>query len=199
MRIIAVSLLAVLALAAAALAGGRSRTYAIPGDRVFPEGVAYDAASRAFYVGSTTDGQIFRGRVDGPAAVGFLPGGSNGRTTATGMKVAARRLYVAGAATGRVFVYALPSKKLVAKFETGSGGFLNDLVVERDGDVIVTDSMRPYLWRITAAQVRAGKGTPHKINYDTGAKGGFNANGIVVVGRNRVVFVDSGDGTLSYV
>src|SRR5438105_4952933 len=93
MRILAVFLLVVLALAAAAPAADRSRTYAIPGDKVFPEGVAYDAASKAFYVGSTTDGQIFRGRIDGPAAVGFLPGGRDGRTTATGMKVAGRRLY----------------------------------------------------------------------------------------------------------
>ena len=199
MRISALALLAVLVLAAAAPAGERSRTYAIPGDKVFPEGVAYDAANRAFYVGSTTDGQIYRGRIDGPAAAPFLPGGSGGRTTATGMKVAGKRLYVAGAGTGRVFVYALPSKKLVATFRTGSGGFLNDLVVERDGDVIVTDSMRPYLFRITARQVSAGKGTPQKIPYDTGAKGGFNANGIVSVGDDRVVFVDTGDGTLSYV
>ena len=54
MRISALALLAVLVLAAAAPAGERSRTYAIPGDKVFPEGVAYDAANRAFYVGSTT-------------------------------------------------------------------------------------------------------------------------------------------------
>jgi sugar lactone lactonase YvrE len=187
------------ALGAVAPAGGRSRTYAIPGSRVFPEGVAYDARSRAFYVGSSENGQIFRGRVDGPAAIGFLAPGADGRTAATGMKVAGRRLYVAGAATGKVFVYALATKKLVARFDTGSGGFLNDLVVERDGDVIVTDSMRPDLYRITAKQVRAGHGTPQKIRYDTGAKGGFNANGIVVTGEHRVLFVDSGDGTLTAV
>jgi Cu-Zn family superoxide dismutase len=199
MRIPAVSLLALLAVCAVAAAGGRSRTYAIPGGQVFPEGVAYDARTKAFYVGSSQDGQIFRGRLDGPAAIGFLAAGRDGRTAATGMKVSGRRLYVAGAGTGRVFVYRLADKKLVGRYDTGSGGFLNDLVVERDGDVIVTDSMRPYLFRITARQVRAGLGRPQRIPYDTGAKGGFNANGIVAVGDDRVVFVDSGDGTLSYV
>ena len=182
-----------------ALAQDRSRTYSIPGDRVFPEGVAYDARTKAFFVGSSATGQVFRGRLSGPAAIGFLDGGKDRRTAATDMKVAGRRLYVAGAATGRLFVYALATKKLIARFETGSGGFLNDIAVERDGDVIVTDSMRPFLFKFTAKQIRAGRGTPKRIPYDTGAKGGFNANGIVAVAPNRVVFVDTGDGTLGYV
>jgi sugar lactone lactonase YvrE len=199
MRPLTAVLLAALALPVLAFAAERSRTYAIPGDHVFPEGVAYDDRTRAFYVGSTDNGQIFRGRLNGPAAIGFLAPGGDGRTFVTGMKVAGRKLYVAGATSGRVWVYRLSDKKLLARFDTGSGGFLNDLVVERDGDVIVTDSMRPFLYKITAAQVRAGRGTPKKIPYDTGAKGGFSANGIVAVGLNRVVFVDTGDGTLGYV
>src|SRR3954452_10590101 len=127
MRSLTACALVLLAVPVLAFAGGRSRTYAIPGDRVFPEGVAYDARTRAFYVGSNENGQIFRGRVDGPAAIGFLPPGTDGRTSVTGMKVSGRRLYVAGAATGRLFVYRLSDKRLVARFDTGSGGFLNDL------------------------------------------------------------------------
>src|SRR4051812_33554340 len=96
-------ILACLALAVPALAGGGSRTYSLPGETVFPEGVAYDASARAFYVGSTTDGAIYRGRLSGTAARPFLPGGPDGRSAATGMKVAGGRLYVAGAATGNVW------------------------------------------------------------------------------------------------
>ena len=166
-----------------------SHTYAIPGDKVYPEGVATDG--KRFYAGSTTDGTIFRGALTGKGAQPFLPGGADGRTTAIGLKVAGGRLYVAGGPTGKVWVYELATKKLLATYDTGSGGFLNDLAIERDGDLIVTDSQRNVLFRITR------EGDISQLPYSPGAKGGFNANGIVPVGRNRVLFVDSGDGTLT--
>ena len=53
--------LALLSVLAAPAAAGGGRTYAIPGDSVYPEGVAYDQRNRQFYVGRTTDGTIFRG------------------------------------------------------------------------------------------------------------------------------------------
>jgi Cu-Zn family superoxide dismutase len=196
---VSLAILASLALAVPALAGGGSRTYSLPGDAVFPEGVAYDASARAFYVGSTNDGTIFRGQISGTGAQPFLPGGPDGRTFVTGMKVAGGRLYAAGAATGNVWVYSLKTKKLLARYATGSGGFLNDIAIERDGDVIVTDSQRLFLLKLTAKQARSGGGKPKRIPYKRGAKGGFNANGIVPVGDHQVIFVDSGDGTLTLV
>ena len=35
--------------------------YILPGNAVFPEGVAYDQRSSSVFVSSTTDGTIFRG------------------------------------------------------------------------------------------------------------------------------------------
>ena len=74
-----------------------STRYILPGNAVFPEGVAYQPSAGAYFVGSTTDGTIFRGTLHEPAASVFLPPGGDGRTTATGLKVDSRgRLFVSG-------------------------------------------------------------------------------------------------------
>lgn len=66
--------------------GGRDRpaTYTIPGDKVFPEGIARVPHSKTFFVGSTTDGTIFRGDLRAPALTPFAAPGADGRTTAVG-------------------------------------------------------------------------------------------------------------------
>jgi hypothetical protein len=77
--------------------------YVLPGDRTFLEGLARQADSPYFCVGSTTNGTIFRGDVGNPQTSVFLPGGQDGQTSAIGMKVdAAGRLIVVGGLTGAV-------------------------------------------------------------------------------------------------
>ena len=79
-------------------------------------------------------------------------------------------------------MYDLATKALVASFDTGPGGFLNDLVVTGKGDVFVTDSFRPMLWHVTAAQVAAGTGAPQGLDVSASipfTAGAFNLNGIV--------------------
>src|SRR5262249_46125267 len=119
----------------------------------------------------------------------FIPGAPGKQ--AVGMKVAAGKLYVAGGFSGAARVYDIATKRVVASFETGGGGFLNDLVVTKKGDVFVTDSLRPMLWRIKAAQVAAGRGTPEGIPIEPEIQynPGFNLNGIVALkgGRELVV------------
>jgi len=162
-----------------------------------PEGVAVDPRTGAFFVGATGDGTIYRGTLGDPDVVELIPGGAG--KSAIGLKIADGRLYVAGGATGNVVVYDLRSRRQVATFATGAGGFLNDLVVTRRGDVFVTDSFRPTLWHVTAAQVRAGQGTPEAIDlapevvYTAGA---FNVNGIVALDERSLVVVQSNNGAL---
>lgn len=204
----------VLALGAAGVAGatprahgGKAITYVIPGEAVFPEGVAVDQRTGFFYVGSTTDGTIFRGHPRWPALTPFLPGGADGRTTAIGMKVDRHgRLYVAGGATGQVWVYDTRTRKLVRRFDTGrrEGTFLNDVAVTPNGDAYVTDSMFPVLWRIPAAAVRkpaTTPGTPEAFLDFTGTPGeyqpGFNMNGIAPSADGReLVVIQSNTGKL---
>jgi sugar lactone lactonase YvrE len=158
-----------------------------------PEGIAFDG--RGFYVSSTGDGAIYRGTLDSPAVTPFILGAS-GRS-AVGLKVDRGKLYVAGGSTGSITVYDLAGKQPVATFQTGAGGFLNDLVVTGRGDVYVTDSIRPTLWHVTADQVRAGGGTPQALDVSAvGYQSGFNLNGIVVKGNRKLVVVQSNTGKL---
>jgi Cu-Zn family superoxide dismutase len=159
-----------------------------------PEGVAAD--KKAFYVSSTGDGAIYRGTLDSPTVTPFIAGGT-GRS-AVGLKVDRGKLYVAGGSTGSITVYDLASKQAVATFQTGSGGFLNDLVVTGRGDVYVTDSLRPTLWHVTRDQVRAGSGTPQALDVSGGIpyQTGFNVNGIVAKSNKKLVVVQSNTGKL---
>ena len=171
-----------------------SFTYTLPGDQVYPEGIAVTRNQKRFFVTSTTDGTIFRGSVNGRSARPFLPGGEDGRTTAVGIKTAGDRLYVAGGATGSVFIYDLSSRELVRRVDTGTGGFINDLAVMRDGTVYATDSRRPNLYRIPAAASRPVRAIPYP-DFDA-APTAFNANGIVRVDNRTLVFVNTGNGRL---
>lgn len=180
--------------------GPSSFTYALPGDRVFPEGIAVNRGEQRFYVSSTTDGTIFRGAIRGRAAEVFLPGGADGRTTAVGVEVDRGRLYVAGGATGSVWVYDLRTRALVRRFETGTGGFLNDVAIAPNGDAYVTDSQRPFVFRIGADELGGAAGGTVALQpfltYPGFQAGAFNANGVVAVDRRTLVYVQSVTGRL---
>jgi sugar lactone lactonase YvrE len=199
--------IAVLATGSVALAGhgggkGHAKATKVftldPSTHGNPEGVASANHGRVFFVGATGDGTIYRGTVDDPTVSEFIPGGAG--KSAVGLEAAGGKLFVAGGMTGKVLVYKLRTKELLATFDTGAGGFLNDLVVTRHGDVFVTDSFRPMLWHITAAQVRARSGTPvgipvePEIHYTAGQ---FNLNGIVArKGGKQLVVVQTNEGKL---
>ncbi|MGH2660627.1 MAG: SMP-30/gluconolactonase/LRE family protein [Actinomycetota bacterium] len=194
------SILTLAALCAIISMGGagatpRPSTYVLPGDAVFPEGVAYHPSTGDFFVSSTTDGSIVRGNVAEPAASPFIAG--NGVAfSAIGLKTDdAGRLAVAGGFTGNVSVFEAATGALIRTFTSGSGGFLNDLAVAKNGDLFVTDSFRPVLWRIPAGNIlsSATPGTAEpwldltgKIPYQPGE---FNVNGIVATGNGKHLVV----------
>jgi sugar lactone lactonase YvrE len=205
------TLLIVLAFALAASAAGagphpNSKGKGQAQERVFtlqpdpagnPEGIAYQPRTRAFFVSITADGAIYRGTLGSDTVAPFIPGTAG--ASGVGIKVRGNRLYVAGGMTGTITVYDLSTKQAIATFQTGAGGFLNDLVVTRDGDVWVTDSFRPTLWHVTAKQVRTGAGTPQAIDLSAAfgtTPGEFHANGIVALNSHRFVVVDTTTGTL---
>lgn len=164
-----------------------------------PEGVAFDPRTGAFFVGATGDGTIYRGTLADPVLTPYILGeGLN----AVGLEVWQGKLYVAGGFLGDVRVYDIDSRALIASFDTGDGGMLNDLVVTNRGDVFVTDSFRPTLWQITAEQVFEGSGSATAIPVGPEVEYGygpfvFNLNGIVSLnGGNRLVVVNSYDGRL---
>ena len=175
--------------------------YTLPGDKVFPEGVATHPKAPYYYAGSFADGTIYRGDLRRERATVFLPGGRHGRTSALGLKVdRAGRLLVAGGATGTVWVYDALSGRLLHRFTvtTGKGDkapFLNDLAVAANGDVYITDSFRPEVYRISAAELASPKvdgklGSFRSLFFSPiEYQDGFNANGIVVTPDQRHLLI----------
>src|SRR5262249_31703795 len=161
-----------------------------------PEGVAFDKRSRAFFVSSTGDGAIYRGTLKSDTVSPYIPGAAG--QSAVGLKVCHRQLYVAGASRRTIKVHDLASKARLATCDTGSGGFLNDLVVTSHGDVYVTDSLRPTLWHVTGDQVKAGSGAPQALDVSAGIpfQTGFNLIGIVANSSHKLVVVQSETGKL---
>jgi len=179
--------------------GAAERLFTIqqPDPAANPEGIAVDKRSRAFFVGITAGGDIYRGTLGSDTIVPFIDAAPG--KAAIGLKVHRGKLYVAGGPTGAITVYDLATTKEVGTFQTpGTGGFLNDLVVTRRGDVYVTDSFRQTLWHVTPAQVEAGRGEPQALDVSAipyGA-GEFNLNGIVAKGARKLIVVNSSTGKL---
>lgn len=122
----------------------------IGGSNAYPEGIAIDARSGTTYVGSSSEGHIWRIAPGAQKAEMLQAGGAFGRQAAYGMKLdTAGRLWVAGGAAGTVAIVDTTTAATVAvlKSPPGSHTFLNDLVLAGDGHAYVTDSFRPILFR----------------------------------------------------
>lgn len=188
--------------------GGSPSSYALPGRDVFPEGIAIQKSTGDFFVGSTTDGTIYSGNVRDPRLEAFLPGGADGRTAVTGMKVDGRgRLWVAGRFTERTFVYDVRSKRLIKTLKAPQVGpsftprdersLINDMTLTEDA-VYITDSFRPVIYRVSTTGDRIGEMEPWLRLQGTAAeyRRGFNLNGISASDDGRYLLsaaTDSGE------
>ncbi len=125
--------------------------FELPGDRVYPEGIALDERTGDIYVGSFADGTVYRASPGTSRAEVFLPAGAGGRRTANGLRVDPDgRLWVIDSTTG-VTVYDLTSRALLARFDAvgPADRFLNDIALTPDGTAYLTDSRRAVVYRIT--------------------------------------------------
>lgn len=159
-------------------------SWTLPGDDVFPEGIATDPEAGTFYVGSTSDGAIYRGDVAAPGvAERWLEGDTDGRTTVTGLDVDDRgRLWIMGRDSGRAFVHDTATGDRLASFTAppADRSLLNDVAVT-DTAAYLTDSFRPVLFRVPLDGGAIGELEPWLDLGDTPAAygDGFNLNGIV--------------------
>jgi Cu-Zn family superoxide dismutase len=180
---------------------GQNR-YVLPGNAVFPEGVAFRPSTGDFFVSSTSDGTIFRGNLRLGAAQPFLQGRSDGRTAATGLRVddGRGRLFVSGAATGQMFIYNLQDGALIGSFKTArTPTFINDVAVVPTGDAYFTDSQSPVLYHVWVGS--DGKPVFEEWLDFTGTalqyQQGFNVNGIDATADGRyLIVVQSNTGKL---
>ncbi|MEU5545533.1 superoxide dismutase [Streptomyces sioyaensis] len=186
-----------------------STAYDLPGTRVYPEGIAADPRTGDIYVGSYATGAVYKAIPGHRTAQVFLPSGTDGRTTANGLKVdRAGRLWVIDSTAG-VAVYDLHDRKLIARFDvTGSAkSFVNDLAIAPDGSAYLTDSYRGVLYRVTPRQLARAAAHSGRAELTTaydlaGARpnapaGGVALNGIVADPSGRYLLtVDMTAGTL---
>ena len=200
---LAVATIVALASGVASAQTGGAQTFPLPGEGVYPEGVAYDPATGDFFVGSSQGGAVFRGNVGEPGteAETFLEPNADGRSIALGMKVDANGLlFVAGGETGRMFVYDTNTDKLVDRFDHGADPtFVNDVALTPDGSAFFTDSMNPELYRVFP-DGSGGYETESYLNFQgTPAEYGedFNLNGIAATPDGRyLIVVNSSSGQL---
>jgi sugar lactone lactonase YvrE len=176
----------VLLLAATALVAASAASSKLFPDRIplpngwQPEGIAIGNGT-TFYVGSIPTGAVYRGDLrTGKGAV--LVRGAPGRA-ATGLKHDRGRLFVAGASTGKAFVYDARSGATIRELRLATGAepaFVNDVVVTRDA-AYFTDSFRAVLYRLPLAKngrpAAAARTLPLTGDFRL-VPGEFNLNGI---------------------
>ncbi|MFF4399632.1 SMP-30/gluconolactonase/LRE family protein [Streptomyces sp. NPDC001480] len=184
----------------AATAPRVSTAFALPGDRAYPEGIALDPRTGDVYVGSYTTGAVYRAAPGRRTAEVFLPAGTDGRTTANGLKAdRAGRLWVTDSTAG-AGVYDSRTRRLIARLDVPGDAprFVNDLALAPDGTAYLTDSTRAVVYRVTpaelAAAARDGRGTlvpAYDLTAvkDPQAPDAITLNGIVVDRAGRRLYV----------
>jgi hypothetical protein len=164
-------------------------------DGFAPEGITTGRGTTV-YVGSLTDGAIWRANVRTGEGSILVPGVEGRVAVGVEYDKARRVLWVAGGATATIRAYNTRTGDLLATY-TFDAGFLNDLVVTRDA-VYATDSMKQQL----AVVPLRGKALPDPeaattlpLTGDLKYIEGFNANGIVAK-RGFLLVVQSNTGLL---
>ena len=121
-----------------------------------PEGIAIKG--HTFFVGSIPTGAIYRGDLRTGEGTIINAGAATGRAS-IGVEYHRGLLFVAGGGTGKGFVFNARTGDLLATYTfftpTAPGQtFVNDVVVARGG-AYFTDSIRPFLYRVSGGQVTA--------------------------------------------
>ncbi|GAA1112979.1 hypothetical protein GCM10009630_07660 [Kribbella jejuensis] len=153
-----------------------------PGDTL--EGIAV-TRDGTMYVTSVGTGAVYRGNTRSPQLTRFLPPGSDGRTSATGIHVDRwGRVLIAGASTSKLFLYDARGRLLDVQ-QAADGSFLNDFTIAGDA-VYVTDSAHNQLWRAPLTRSGLGKLEPW-ITRDKIQPTPYFLNGTVTDGKVLLV------------
>jgi sugar lactone lactonase YvrE len=198
------SLVAALIAAATTVSGGSSAAQQKPFPDVIqlprgfqPEGIEIGKGT-TFYVGSVANGAIYRGNLRTGVGAILVPG-ETGRA-ATGIELDNRnRLWVAGAGTGKAYIYNALTSALIRTYTFAtSDTFINDVVVTRDG-AYFTDSRKAVLYQVPVGSGGALGATTRTIAVtgDFALAAGFNLNGIDATSNGQtLIAVQSNNGKL---
>jgi sugar lactone lactonase YvrE len=157
-----------------------------------PEGIAAGQGN-TLYVGSIPTGAVRKVNARTGRSTTFVRA-REGRS-AIGLKALGRRLFVAGGATGKAFVYSTRTGRPVADFQlapAGEGTFVNDVTVTRDA-AYFTDSRRQVL-HVVPRDLSGARDLPLP---DIALQEGINLNGIVATpDGDTLIAVQSNAGLL---
>ena len=171
----------------------KKEIYPLPGDTLFPEGIAYHQSRGKFYTGSVTSGDILEVDVKTGDVRTFALGSLQGRRAATGLKLDNMgRLWVCGGADNKIHVLDADGA-LIKSWNTQTlfgSGFINDCIIDNDF-VYFTDSRVKKIYRTS---VKGDPGdleewltfTDAQIPY---AATGTNANGIVTTPDDKYLII----------
>ena len=136
----------------------------IPGDRYFPEGVTV-TPDGTFYVGSLFEGCIMRSPAGETRMEPFIESGTNGLVSVLGLWAdeARNTLWACssdagngklkGSAAVGVKSFDLQTGAAKGSYDFPGGGFANDLTLDAQGNLYVTDSWTPRILRLRAGGV----------------------------------------------
>ena len=178
-------------------------------DNLFPEGVEFNANTEEFLLSSITEGTIFTTTEDGSIS----PFAEDERLVSSigiEIDVERNRLLVANGDVGlsvnsspetenqlaALGIFDLSTGEPIDYVDLGSlrpgePHFANDIAVDDEGNVFITDSFSPIIYQVDP------EGTPSILLEDEQFAGeGFNLNGIVVHPDNFLIVADSNDGLL---
>ncbi|BCW56148.1 SMP-30/gluconolactonase/LRE family protein [Arthrobacter sp. FX8] len=152
------------------------------------EGIAA-GEGRTFYAGELTTGDIFRGDIRKGTATRFIDAPA-GRAAA-GMKADTchHLLFVAGANTGKAFVYNTDTGKPVADIRLAQG-FINDVTLTSDGAWFTNSAAAELYFLPVGGDGELGKVKTLKLSGPAAdVKQGFNLNGIAAVRDGKMLIV----------
>jgi sugar lactone lactonase YvrE len=144
-----------------------------------PEGIEVGRGT-TFYTGSVANGAIYRGDLRTGKGAILVPGATG--EAATGIELDRhKRLFVAGAATGKAYVYGARTGSLLRTYQLGTPPttFINDVVVTTKA-AYFTDSRQPVLYLVPIGP-RGGLGNAQTIPLGgeyVHVPGELNLNGI---------------------
>ncbi len=169
-------------------------TYALPGDTLYPEGIAYNPKTGLFYTGSVSNGDILQVDVESGEVKTFAPGAVQNRKAVTGLKIDGYgRLWACGGSDNKIHVFDL-NGSLIKTWDTKAlfgSGFINDCIIDNT-HIYFTDSQVKKVYRTALTGSTPGNleewltFTDAQILY---AATGTNANGIVNTGDNKYLIV----------
>jgi hypothetical protein len=140
--------------------------FSIPEKDLIPEGIAYDPMDGSFYLGSTHKCKIIK--IDNKKRISdFTKQRQDGLVSVLGMQVDSKRRFLWAVTsygfykanlpkellgTTGVFKYDMQTKELIKKYmlPQEENHMLNDLTIDSNGDVYVTDWRIPAIYMISA-------------------------------------------------